>query len=260
MRLDSVNRFSTGTRVGFGALMLAKAGAASCHCVFFQPTLIPGERLCLPKLELISTDFTYGMEIAIDVVLCVFPLLDCWGMTDEESSTVLFVAKLYRHVGQFRDGVQNAAESAVKPIYRQFLYEVVPFMLVSIVMNSFILSGVRPSTSSLGPSLTLFAALWDILYLLYIPVSISLSKFTLYLTRCASDFSFSVRVTNDLVFLSRLSQPDNLWSNGTLADKFSRHPPEPAIAMSLPSAGTAARRSGSVSSDEASVRFGKTAV
>lgn len=51
--------------------------------------------------------------------------------------------KLYDHLDQFRDGMQNAAESAVKPIYRQFFFEVIPFMLISIVMNSFILSGVR---------------------------------------------------------------------------------------------------------------------
>ena len=50
--------------------------------------------------------------------------------------------KLYDHLDQFRFGTHNATESVVKPIYRQFFYEVVPFMLVSTVMNSFILSGV----------------------------------------------------------------------------------------------------------------------
>lgn len=74
-RLDSVSRFDTGTRIGFGTLMLAKAAAASCHCTFFQPTLIEDQKLCLPKLELVSTDFTYGMEVVIDVVLHVSPSL-----------------------------------------------------------------------------------------------------------------------------------------------------------------------------------------
>ena len=71
MRLDSVSRFNTGTRIGFGVLMLAKATAASCHCTFFQPTLIEDQKLCLPRLELVSTDFAYGMEVIIEVALCV---------------------------------------------------------------------------------------------------------------------------------------------------------------------------------------------
>jgi hypothetical protein len=72
MRLDSVSSFNMPIRIGFGFLMLAKAAAAACHCSFFTPTYIPQQNLCFPALEPKSTDFTYGMEVLIDVVLCVF--------------------------------------------------------------------------------------------------------------------------------------------------------------------------------------------
>jgi len=189
MRLDSVSRFSNPVRIGFGVLMLAKAAAASCHCTFFKPTLIPDQNLCLPILEPKSTNVTYGMEVAIDFVFAF-----------------LFVFKLYQHLDQFRD-IRGRTNSALQPMYRQFLFEVIPFVIVSVIMNSFILSGH-----------------WG-------PYSICF----IYL-----DFAFSVRVTNDLVFLSRLSRPDNLWSDGSLVKKFTgaesytstasyAGPPPPAI-------------------------------
>jgi len=170
MRLDSVSQFSTAVRVGFGILMIMKAGAASCHCAFFKPTFIPEQNLCFPTLEPKSTDFTYGMEVVIDVAF-----------------SLLFLYKLYKHLDQFR-GTRAHVSSALRPMYRQFCFEVIPFMFVSMMMNSFILSG------HFGP--------YSICFIYF-------------------DFAFSVRVTNDLVFLSRLSSPDNVWTHNSIAQSFS---------------------------------------
>jgi hypothetical protein len=115
------------------------------------------------------------------------------------------VYKLYHHIDQFR-GMSGRASSALQPMYRQFIYEVIPFVLVSIVMNAFILSGVRSNIfSPTCPYLTVIRSQH------FGPYSICFIYF---------DFSFSVRVSNDLVYMSRLSRPDNIWGDGSILHKF----------------------------------------
>ncbi|KAL1915173.1 uncharacterized protein VTP21DRAFT_7654 [Calcarisporiella thermophila] len=123
-RCNAVTNHHPFVRYGFYILVAFKMAAVSSHCALMQPFYDAISKLCLDKLEPISTTLTFALDMSVDLSL-----------------TTLFMVKIY---DQVRENGRYTYGPAVRMrrLFREYIYETVPMLVISMCLNGIIISNV----------------------------------------------------------------------------------------------------------------------
>ncbi|KAL1921105.1 uncharacterized protein VTP21DRAFT_11740 [Calcarisporiella thermophila] len=112
------------TKYAFYMLVLCKMGAVSTHCAIMQPFYDSVARLCLDKLEPISTLLTFVLDMVADFSL-----------------TTLFMVKIYDQICQSNRYTCGPA-SKMQRLFHEYVFEAVPMLCLSMCLNGIIISNI----------------------------------------------------------------------------------------------------------------------
>ncbi|KAL1915996.1 uncharacterized protein VTP21DRAFT_6000 [Calcarisporiella thermophila] len=106
----------------FYGLVICKITAVAAHCSLMKPFYDSVARLCLDKLEPISTLSTFTLDMVIDFSL-----------------TLLFMIKIYDQIRK-SNRYTCAPAAKMQRLFREYVFEAIPMLSLSICLNAIIVS------------------------------------------------------------------------------------------------------------------------
>ncbi|KAK9760870.1 hypothetical protein K7432_014682 [Basidiobolus ranarum] len=125
-RCEAVTMHHKMVRYLFAVVITVRLITTNTHCGLLSAgneVGLEGRTMCISILEPISTQITIAVDVLTDIVL-----------------TCLFMVKIFEHSKAVRRHVQH--EYWLHSLFKEFLYEAVPMLIISFVLNVCIFSGV----------------------------------------------------------------------------------------------------------------------
>ncbi|KAL1914464.1 uncharacterized protein VTP21DRAFT_8847 [Calcarisporiella thermophila] len=170
-RCNIVTNHHPLVRYGFYFLVALKIAAVSSHCAMMQPIYNSTIHVCLDRFEPISTLSTFVLDIITDFSL-----------------TALFMLKIYIHLRKHDRHISSSTQK-IRRLFREYIYEAVPVLCLSIALNGLVVSNV-------------------------------FVEYTVILIY--ADLILQLRLTSDLLVLNRLTDETAIYASRTITSSLER--------------------------------------